>query len=1093
MTGKTVERRAGWDCHGLPVEYEIDQKLGITHRDQVLEMGIDKYNETCRSIVLKYTGEWESTVTRLGRWIDFENDYKTMDPNFMESVWWVFKQLFNKNLVYQGYKVMPFSTACGTPLSNFEAGLNYKDVRDPTCVVNFPLVEDPSVSLLAWTTTPWTLPSNISLCVHEQLEYVKLLDKKSGNKYVMAKTRMCQLYPAMSKKKWKPKMAAELFEILETFPGKDLVGKKYQPIFDYFTGDEGAAEYYRVLSDNYVTDDAGTGIVHQAPAFGEDDYRVCLAHKVIKKGGDLPCPVDSNGLFTDQVPPVQGKHVKDADEKLIEILKENGRLVSKDSLDHSYPFCWRSDTPLIYKAVPSWFVKVEEIRDKVVENNKKTHWVPNQVKEGRFHNWLVGARDWAVSRNRFWGTPIPIWATEDMSEVICIGSIAELAELSGITVDDLHREVVDKVEIPSKKTPGVMLKRIDEVFDCWFESGSMPYAKEHYPFENKEKFERNFPANFIAEGLDQTRGWFYTLMVLATALFDKPAFQNLIVNGLVQASDGKKMSKRLKNYPDPVIVIDKYGADALRMYLINSPVVRAESLKFKEEGVKGVVKEVFLPWYNAFRFLMQNIERFESSGKKFVPSLDKVCATTNPMDVWISAATQKLIKYVHEEMGAYRLYTVMPELVRYIDQLTNWYLRLNRDRLKGNEGDDVDAETALQVLYDVLLNITITMAPFTPFITEYFYQALRKMQPSYSEATNGGGAQNPVKPGKSDSVHYLGIPAYDPSRLNEGAVEAMEALQKIVELGRNIREKRLINLKTPVKNVVVILGKPTENVIKGMAGSLKSYILSELNGWDLTIVPKEEEHEWVTLSLTPDFKKLGKKFGKKMKAVATTMKAMPHAEAAAALEKGSLEIEGETVDTLTEASAKLSFSKEGEQWESAATHEGDYVVAVDCTQDEAILASGRARELINAIQQLRKNAGLALKDKVEAFFSENETDPLIEAAVSSNVEVFKNKFKGAVPVPKRFAPKWSVVVGIEVVDIAGAEVEVTICRPAVASKDGLSDELLTYLSTVDPASVEAGAELSFTLDGKDMKVKEGEDFWLSTAAKLAATHTVNWL
>jgi isoleucyl-tRNA synthetase len=881
MNGMSVERRAGWDCHGLPVEYEIDQKLNITHRDQVLEMGIDKYNETCRSIVMRYTKEWKETITRLGRWIDFENDYKTMDPTFMESVWWVFGQLYEKGLVYQGYKVMPYSTACGTPLSNFEAGLNYKDVRDPAVVVSFPIVGDEEVSFVAWTTTPWTLPSNLALCVHPEMEYVKILDKKSNNKFVLAKSRLSQLFPIMNNtKKWKPAMAAELYEIQETIVGKDLVGKQYKPLFDFFANTPQAKNYYRVLSDTYVTDDAGTGIVHQAPAFGEDDYRVCLGHGVITKGAEIPCPVDANGLFTDPVEPVKGLHVKKADDQLIQIIKQAGRLVQKDNLDHSYPFCWRSDTPLIYKAVPSWFVKVEEIRDKLVANNKLTYWVPSFVGEGRFGSWLADARDWAVSRNRFWGTPIPIWANEDMSEVVCISSVDQLEELSGVRVEDLHRETVDKITIPSKTNPGTALKRVDEVFDCWFESGSMPYAQQHYPFENKESFENGFPADFIAEGLDQTRGWFYTLMVLSTALFDKPPFKNLICNGLVLASDGKKMSKRLKNYPDPKLVIHKYGADALRVYLINSPAVRAESLKFRESGVLSVVKEVFLPWYNAFRFFLQNVDRLEARGAKFVPSVDKVKATTNATDIWISAATQGLIKYVHEEMAAYRLYTVMPALVTYITQLTNWYVRLNRDRLKGMEGEvdiaDAEAETGLQVLYDVLLNVTILMGPFTPFIAEYFYQHLRKMQPSYKDASDGGGVQNPVMPGKSDSVHFLQLPAYDESRLNNDAVEAMEALQSIVEQGRNVREKRNISLRTPVKSVAAILRNPSPNVVNGITGPLKKYILSELNAWDFKVVPKEDEHEWITLSLTPDFSVLGKKLGTKMKAVQAHISKMTH-------------------------------------------------------------------------------------------------------------------------------------------------------------------------------------------------------------------------
>lgn len=878
MTGHSVSRRAGWDCHGLPVEYEIDQSLNITHRDQVLEMGIDKYNAECRSIVTRYTKEWESTTNRLGRWIDFENDYKTMDLSFMESVWWVFEQLYKKDLVYQGYKVMPFSTTCGTPLSNFEAGLNYKDVKDPAVVVSFPVLGDDGEpdaeegSFIAWTTTPWTLPSNLALCVHPELEYVKIQDTKTGNKYILAKSRLPQLYPVMNnKKKWKPAKAADFFTVLSSCKGKDLVGKRYKSLFDFFKSDS----YFRVLSDTYVTDDSGTGIVHQAPAFGEDDYRVCLAHGVIQKGGDIPCPVDSNGVFTDQVPVVAGKHVKAADDTLIQILKDAKRLVQKDVLLHSYPFCWRSDTPLIYKAVPSWFIKVEEIRDRIVENNHKTYWVPNFVKEGRFHSWLVDARDWAVSRNRFWGTPIPIWALDDMSEMICVGSIEQLYELSGVKCTDLHRESIDHIEIPSKTQPGKKLKRIDEVFDCWFESGSMPYAQLHYPFENKDTFESGFPADFIAEGLDQTRGWFYTLMVLSTALFDKPAFKNLICNGLVLASDGKKMSKRLKNYPDPKLLIDEYGADALRMYLINSPVVRAESLAFQESGVKGVIKEVFLPLYNAFRFLMQNMERWESiNNTVFSPDLDKVKNTNNSTDVWISAATQSLIKFVHTEMKAYRLYTVMPALVRFISQLTNWYLRLNRDRLKGMVENE-KAEIGLQVLYDVLLDVSVLMGPFTPFISEFLYQHLRKKQPSYNPEGNDG-KSNPPAVGKSDSVHFLHLPKYDESRLNSDAMNSMEALQSIVELGRTARERRNISLRTPIKSVVVILRDPAPQLVASLMGPLKEYVLNELNAWDFKIVSKEEENQWIKMSLTPVFSLLGKKAGKKMGLVKKTIVGLTH-------------------------------------------------------------------------------------------------------------------------------------------------------------------------------------------------------------------------
>jgi isoleucyl-tRNA synthetase len=474
MNGYRVERKWGWDCHGLPVEYEIDQKLGIKSRDDVLKMTVKAYNAECRSVVMRYADEWKRVVRRMARWIDMDNDYKTLDLKYMESVWWVCKQLFDKDLIYRGYKVMPYSTACSTPLSNFEAGQNYKDVSDPECVVAFPIVgADPPVSLVAWTTTPWTLPSNLALCVHPTLDYVYVKDKKSGARYVMGKTRLSQVF----------KKEAD-YEIEKECKGAELEGIKYEPLFPYFVEDK-ADVAYRVLTDTYVTDDGGTGIVHQAPAFGEDDYRVCLKHGVVAKGEAVPCPIDDDGRFTEKVPDFKGLHVKEADKPILAHLKPGGRLVKSGAIKHSYPFCWRSDTPLIYRVIPSWFVKVEQIRDRLVANNAKTQWVPQAVKEKRFHNWLENARDWAISRNRFWGTPLPIWRSDDWEEIVCVGSVAELKELSGIEVNDLHKDTIDDIQIPSKQGKG-MLKRVEEVFDCWFESGSMPYAQCHYPFENKE-------------------------------------------------------------------------------------------------------------------------------------------------------------------------------------------------------------------------------------------------------------------------------------------------------------------------------------------------------------------------------------------------------------------------------------------------------------------------------------------------------------------------------------------------------------------------------------------------------------------------------
>ena len=524
MKGRYVMRRFGWDCHGLPIEHEIDKQLNMSAQQAVEDMGVAGYNAQCRAIVQRYVSEWRQTITRLGRWVDFDNDYKTMDPWYMESLWWVLKQLWDKGLVYQGSRVMPVSTELGTPLSNFEANLNYQDVQDPAITVLFKL-SDENAYLSAWTTTPWTLPSNLGICVGADIDYVKVND---GGKNIYIAEACLANYGDL--------------EVRARIKGSELVGRSYEPLFPYFES-ERAKGAFVVVADDYVTTEAGTGMVHQAPAFGEDDYRILKAAGI----DAFVVPVTPNGIFTDEVADFAGQYVKDADKGIIRHLKEAGALYRHETIQHSYPFCYRSDTPLIYRAIPSWYVKVTEIREKLIAANQQIRWVPDHIKDGRFGNWLEGAIDWSISRNRVWGTPIPIWINDVTGNELCIGSIDELESYTGVRVEDLHREHVDPLTFEIDGEEGTY-RRIEEVLDCWFESGSMPYAQLHYPFENEKVFNSGFPAEFIAEGLDQTRGWFYTLTVLAAALYEKPAFRNVIVNGMVMAEDGKKMSKRLKNY-----------------------------------------------------------------------------------------------------------------------------------------------------------------------------------------------------------------------------------------------------------------------------------------------------------------------------------------------------------------------------------------------------------------------------------------------------------------------------------------------------------------------------------------------------------------
>merc|ERR1719203_1024139 len=782
------------------------------------------------------------------RWIDFDNEWKTMDLSYMESIWWCFKELFNKGMVYRAFRVMAYSTALATPLSNFEVSLNYKERSDPSIIVQFERTDKPKSFILAWTTTPWTLPSNVGLCVNPELTYLRVKKKDDGIEWLLGKDRFDWVCSSIKKNKEKD------FEILEEIVGEKLVGIPYRPLFEYLRHDKVNDKAWHVVSDTYVTTGAGTCIVHQAPAFGADDYRVMVKFGIVgKDGSGIFNPVDENGCFNSSVPDFVGQYVKVADNGLKEILKKNGNLIFNGNEVHNYPHCWRSDSPLLYRAIPAWFIKVEEVREKLIANNNQTHWVPSFVKEKRFHNWLMEARDWCVSRSRYWGTPMPLWVSSDFEEVVCIGSVAELEEYAGRKITDLHRHFIDDITIPSKRGKGV-LRRVDEVFDCWFESGSMPYSSQHYPFENKEKFEKSFPANFIAEGLDQTRGWFYTLMVLSTHIFGKAPFQNLIVNGLVLAADGKKMSKRMQNYPDPVLMCNVYGADAVRMYMCNSPAVKAEPLKFKEEGLHDVVKDVFLPWYHSYRFLVTETRRYELEHGKFVPNPAKIKESTNIMDKWINASLHSLIQFVRMEMDAYRLYTVVPRLTAFLEDLTNWYVRLNRDRMRGIYGP-CEALTALCTLYELLLNLSVLLAPVTPFMTEMLYRNLSRALPD-------------GHPMKAKSVHFVMIPEQDPNTLDADIQRAVERMQEVVELGRTCRERKGVLNKMPLKSMTVLTKDAS---FTADLKRLQAFVQEELNVVEVKFDQADIDSK-IVLSATLNFKVLGKKLGKDMKAVQDAVK-----------------------------------------------------------------------------------------------------------------------------------------------------------------------------------------------------------------------------
>jgi isoleucyl-tRNA synthetase len=912
MRGKHVERRFGWDCHGLPAEVETEKELGISGHPEITAYGIERFNDACRTSVLRYTGEWERYVTRQARWVDFANDYKTLDLSYMESVMWAFKTLWDKGLIYEGFRVLAYCWRCETPLSNTETRMDdvYRDRQDPALTVWFelePQVEGegeaagegaPVERILAWTTTPWTLPANLAVAVNPDVDYAVIDD--GGVRYYLAEARLGA---------YEHELAAATQ--VGTVKGAELVGRRYRPMLPFFADTPNA---FQVLAGDFVTTDDGTGVVHMAPGFGEDDQNACNA-----VGIPTIVPMDEHGQYTDEVSTWAGEHVFEANPSVIRFLKDQGVVVRHDSYTHSYPHCWRCAQPLVYRAISSWFVQVTAFRDRMVELNQQITWVPEHVKDGSFGKWLANARDWSISRNRFWGSPIPVWRSDnpEYPRIDVYGSLADLQRDFGVEVTDLHRPAVDLLTRPNPDDPTGQstMRRVTEVLDCWFESGSMPFAQVHYPFENADWFEHHYPGDFIVEYMAQTRGWFYTLHVLATALFDRPAFRTCVSHGIVLGDDGQKMSKSLRNYPDPAHIFDAYGADAMRWNLLSSPILRGGDYAVSEQGMRDTVRQVLLPLWNTWYFLSLYANAEGLSGERRTSS-------EHVLDRYILAKTAALIDDVSGSMEKSDLYAACAQLRGFLDALTNWYVRRSRDRFWTGDRDAIDT------LHTVLELFCRAAAPLLPLTTETIYRGLT-------------GAR---------SVHLTDWPTAAEARPDGELVRAMDRVRDVCSAALSVRKAASRRVRQPLATLTVAV--PDADLL----APFTDLLADEVNVKSVKLTGDVAAHATPVLQPVPA--KLGPRLGSGVQAVIKAIKT------------GDWTREGDTVVAAGvalepgEYTLRMVSTDAGDDVASAALPGDDGVVVLDTALTPELEAEGAARDLIRAIQQARRDAGLAISDRI---------------------------------------------------------------------------------------------------------------------------------